>query len=281
MTDLVAAMRRRRIRREARSSSPRTLAPIVHPTDVAYKAELVHVASAAQLLIAKYLDPALEQLLRTDAADDSPAAILRRLFEKIRFLIPERTPHAIPIATRMVTDVNRANRKALNQQFRAIVPVDVFGEDIGGVAPQLREAVRRNVELIESIPTQLLDDVRDTVLPAIEQGMRVEVIQKQVRERFSVSDSRARLIARDQVGKLNGELSQTRQESVGVEQYEWWCVLDERVRHIHRDLHGRKFAWNDPPVVSLDGRHEHPGGDYQCRCQARPDVSGLLDSLGL
>lgn len=278
--DLIEVMRRRRVRREARANAPRTLAPIVHPSDTAYQAELLHVAQRTQILISSYLDPMLAELFRADA-DEGPAEQLRRLFEKIRFLIPERTPHALPVATRMAAEINQKNRAALNTQFRAIVPIDVFKDNIGGVAPQLRAAVRRNVDLIESIPMQLLDDVKDTVLPAIEQGMRVEELQKQVRERFSVSDSRARLIARDQVGKLNGELTQERQESVGVTSYEWWCVLDERVRGAHRELHGKTFAWNDPPQVSLDGRHEHPGGDYSCRCQARPNVSALLDSLGL
>lgn len=283
-SDLAAVMRRRRVRRVARSSAPRVLSPTLTPSDVAYRAELLHVAHSTQQLIMERVWPLVVELsnARRDAADDSPAAQLRRLFEKVRFLIPERTPAAEKIAARVVADVNKTNRNAMNAQFRAVVPIDVFGENIGAVAPTLRAAVKRNVDLIESIPMQLLDDVKDTILPEIEAGTRVEGIRDLIQERFGVSDRRAALIARDQVGKLNGELSQERQQSVGVTSYEWWCVLDERVRHIHEALHGKTFAWNDPPVVAENPeRREHPGGDYQCRCQARPNVSALLDSLGL
>lgn len=285
---LVAVMRRRLARRLARPRVSNMPRPMVPPTDVAYRAELLHVAKSAQDYIWASVVPFLRA--RFDADDDERTSELKRVFQKIRFGIVEKVPGADAIATRMARDVDKTNRAAMNAQLDRVVGIDVFGDNVQGVAPRLRAAVRNNVELIESIPQELLTDVEGVVLPAIERGARVESIEKQIRERFGVSNSRAQLIARDQVGKLNGELAQARQEAVGVESYTWWTTGDERVRGrpggknpngMHWQLHGKVFRWDDPPVTNDAGDHNHPGADYQCRCQALPNVEDLLDTLGI
>lgn len=284
-------MRQRLARRRARSRVSNVPPPFVPPSDVAYKAELLDVAAKAQAYIWSALEPLLRA--RFDAEDDeqaAKAAEFSRLFQKVRFAIPEKVPGADAIAARMARDVEKTNRNAMNAQFSRVVGIDIFGEDVQGVAPRLRASIQENVELIESIPQQLLTEVQEVVQPALESGMRIETLEKRIRERFEVSNSRAKLIARDQVGKLNGELAQARQEAVGVESYTWWTTQDERVRGrpggknpngMHWQLHGLVFAWNDPPITNADGDRNHPGGDYSCRCQARPNVEQLLDALGI
>jgi len=118
------------------------------------------------------------------------------------------------------------------------------------------------------------------VRPAVSTGLRVEELMRQVRERFDVSDSRAQLIARDQVGKFNGELARVRAQSLGVETYVWSTSKDQRVRSDHSELEGTVQRYASPPVVDVKtGRTGNPGDDYQCRCQALPQVSALLDAL--
>jgi uncharacterized protein with gpF-like domain len=46
------------------------------------------------------------------------------------------------------------------------------------------------------------------------------------------------------------------------------------VRDAHFDREGRTFTWADPPD---DG---HPGEAINCRCQAEPDLEGLLEEIG-
>jgi SPP1 gp7 family putative phage head morphogenesis protein len=86
-------------------------------------------------------------------------------------------------------------------------------------------------------------------------------------DRTDVSDSRAKLIARDQVAKLTGELTKERQLDMGVTGYIWRTVGDERVRDSHSEVDGKFFTWDNPPFET-DGNH--PGEDYQCRCWAEP-----------
>lgn len=131
---------------------------------------------------------------------------------------------------------------------------------------------RANVTLIESIHRDLLPQV-ETILQE-GQGLRVEVIRNQILRRFDVTRSRADLIARDQVLKLYGQANRTKQINVGVTEYIWSTSKDERVRETHVDLEGTRHSWTNPPIVSKDGRREHPGGDYQCRCVAIPVLPG-------
>lgn len=142
--------------------------------------------------------------------------------------------------------------------------------------PGAMEAFRsRNVGLIKSLAGQQLDEV-STLLSKAEAGAwRVEDLRKEMEERFGVGRSKAQLLARDQVLKLNGQLNQLRQQNAGITEYDWSTSGDERVREFHQDLDGTRQRWDSPPVVDEDGRREHPGSDYQCRCTAIPVIPAL------
>jgi SPP1 gp7 family putative phage head morphogenesis protein len=103
-------------------------------------------------------------------------------------------------------------------------------------------------------------------------GGHVEGLQQAIEDEFGFSARRANLIARDQVLKLNGQLTQTRQVNAGIEEYIWTTSGDERVRDEHKDKEGQTFSWNDPPPDT-----GHPAEDYQCRCTAFPIIPELQD----
>lgn len=105
-----------------------------------------------------------------------------------------------------------------------------------------------------------------------------------------VSKKRARTIARDQTFKLTGNLNMVRQTSIGVEEYIWRTVKDNRVagkpggqnppvpnmasskfHGNHYERNGKKFRWDSPPP---DG---HPGQAILCRCWAEPVIN--LDKI--
>jgi len=132
---------------------------------------------------------------------------------------------------------------------------------------------KHNVGLIETgvlrreadprLRPSLLADVERVVDEAHRSGLRVEILAHDLRERFGVSDSRAELIARDQILKLNGQINKQRQMGAGITRYRWVTSRDERVRERHQELDDTIQEWASPPEVA-PGRHEHPGGDYQC-----------------
>lgn len=129
--------------------------------------------------------------------------------------------------------------------------------------------VQNNVAKITSVSAGALDEMRELVSQGFREGVPTDKLSKRIEKRFGVAKSRAKLIARDQVGKLQGELNRARQKEVGVHEYIWRTSKDERVRDSHR-LEGQRFSWNAPPPPG------HPGEDYQCRCYAEP----VLETAG-
>lgn len=131
--------------------------------------------------------------------------------------------------------------------------------------------VDENVSLIKSIPGDTLEDMRKIIKSGFLDGKSTTRIMKDIQHRYKVGKSRASLIARDQVGKLNAAVTEAQQRDAGIEEYYWCDCGDGRVRKSHKRLNGRKFRWDTPPVVDeKTGRRCHPGQDYQCRCRAKP-----------
>jgi SPP1 gp7 family putative phage head morphogenesis protein len=163
-------------------------------------------------------------------------------------------------------------RRELAKQFKAGLGIDVMT-----LEPWLPKAIEgftaENVSLIKSIPQQFFAQVESEVIKGIRAGRRHERLAESIQERFSVSESRARLIARDQVNKFNGELNRARQSDLGITHFVWRTVGDNRVREKHEHLNGRRFS------LKTGANGLFPGQDVQCRCTAEPDIEGAMEAL--
>jgi SPP1 gp7 family putative phage head morphogenesis protein len=149
---------------------------------------------------------------------------------------------------------------ANKRQWKRLLQVDVDPE----VQPLLRQFVKNNSSLIKSQSSQVVARIRNLIDNRV--GARAEDLAKEIEHVFGVRKSKARFIARDQVLKLHGNIAQATQTSIGIEMYEWVTAGDGNVRETHTELNGTIHRWDTPPVVSDDGRQEHPGGDFNCRC---------------
>lgn len=134
-----------------------------------------------------------------------------------------------------------------------------------------------NVDKIESLVGHELDIIEGLLRDG--EGRRVESLRADIEERFEVTKSKADLLARDQVLKLNAQITQERQVAAGVEEYVWTTSNDERVRPMHDELEGKRFRWDDPPVTNAAGDRNHPGMDYGCRCTPFAVLSELDEEL--
>jgi SPP1 gp7 family putative phage head morphogenesis protein len=129
---------------------------------------------------------------------------------------------------------------------------------------------KENTDLIVSLCKDQVSDLRTSILERT-QGLRVEQIRSLIRERFSVSESRADLIARDQTLKLNAQMTRENYKRANVSRYVWTTTRDERVRDAHAELDGKVFSFDEPPEPG------NPGEDFQCRCVAFPVFDGAND----
>lgn len=179
---------------------------------------------------------------------------------------------ALQIAQKIV-----ANQKESSDDQLSAVIYKQTGIDLKGllkdseIKDALDEAISSNVSLIKSIPVQYFGKIETIVFNGLQSGQRASEIADEIKKLGQSTDSRAKLIALDQMGKINSRLSQVRQQSLGITHYTWVTSQDERVRHTHRARNGKLFAWNDPPS---DG---HPGIPIRCRCVAVPYTANLFD----
>lgn len=169
---------------------------------------------------------------------------------------------------------DRFNRQQFHAVFRSVFGVDIFTTE-PFLADLLAAWEAENIKLIKSIPSQYLDQLHGKIVAAVRAGKPSKVIAEVVRETFDLLRNRAKLIARDQIGKLNGQLTMARQKNIGVESYVWRTSLDERVREEHKHREGEKFNWDEPPK---DG---HPGNPINCRCSAEAVFPDLEDLKGI
>ncbi len=232
----------------------------------------------------KEVRKATERVLRSlpvDARADAEDSTFGRLREELRTKARGQGRRAARAAFGLAEEKSRA---AANAQVSAATGGIRLWR---GVSPEVQavmdRALERNVRLVSSIPVQLLDQVESTVREGIAAGTHVDGLRRALEERFSVAESRAELIARDQIGKLQGQLAEGRARELGVDTYVWRVSGgprgDGRVRPMHLELDGSKQRFSDPPVTNSDGDRNNPGEDFQCRCNAEPDAEALLDSL--
>lgn len=161
----------------------------------------------------------------------------------------------------------------------------VVGISIYDAAPEIASQINNwralNVSRIKSLAGTELVEITKILEASGAAGLRVEVLEKEIRKRFGVTKSKANLLARDQTLTLNAQIAKTRQQAAGVSEYIWTTSGDERVRGNdpndttdHVALEGTRHRWDTPPDVG-DGRRLHPGEDYQCRCTAFPVLPEL------
>lgn len=215
--------------------------------------------------------PRLEGLITAAARSrgDTWSDDLEGLKLSFKKKVQENAPAAAPIAGSVAVRVSEFNLAQWRKITKASLGVDIFASE-----PWLRDSIKswadENAERITSLESTQIQDVSTWVQTGIRNGWRHEEIAEKIEERFGVGHSKAAFIARDQVSKLNGQLTGQRQQQLGVEAYFWRGVMDDRERDSHREHEGIRYLWSDPPAET-----GNPGEDYNCRCWAEPDFSAI------
>lgn len=218
----------------------------------------------------RFIFPVLDRAYDRQDADPRDLPYTTGWFEELRVALLATLAHAglgepviRAILQRIGTTVSTFNRKEFHAVMRSVYRVDVItGDPV--LTAVLEQFEAQNIALVKSIPQQSLSRMEGMITEAVRRGQTVQALKGRIKEEFGVADRRAALIARDQIGKLNGQLTYERQKAVGVESYRWRGVLDARERPEHVAREGKVFQWDSPPD---DG---HPGEPINCRCIAEP-----------
>lgn len=138
--------------------------------------------------------------------------------------------------------------------------------------------MKDNYILITSNAKNYVSKINTLTEQAIVNGWSVDKLEEEIQKATtSLSDKHCRLLARDQIGKLNGQINQAQMEELGLDLYVWSTAFDDRVRDSHSIMEGLLCRWDDANVCSYDNGKTwqdrpsgavllHPGQDIQCRC---------------
>jgi hypothetical protein len=172
--------------------------------------------------------------------------------------------------------------------------------------PWLQEVIDawalNNYDLIKSLTNEGIKRVNTIVSNGVQMGQSTSDIMKEIRKsNKNITKARSALIARDQIGKLNGMLSKRRMQEAGLNWYIWQTVLDERVRGnpsgkypkavpSHYIMEGKLCKWGDNTVYSDDDGKTWknrtgkmpiaiPGQEIQCRCTQLPYMDNIIEQV--
>jgi SPP1 gp7 family putative phage head morphogenesis protein len=196
----------------------------------------------------------------------------RMLLDVVRETSRGAAQRAESVADRVARRLSIFQRGELERQLKAGLGIDLQLPDTG-LAAIVEQFAAENVALVRSLGNRTLDDVEKAVTRGFTSGDRHETIAAEIAERYEIAERHARLIARDQVGKLNGQIGAARQQAVGITSFIWQTSNDERVRPEHAELEGKTFRFDDPPAEGL------PGEAILCRCTAVPQLDDVLALL--
>lgn len=271
--------RRRRVVARRRRHIPAQRPP--KPVELRYFRMLAQVLARARAMVVRRLVPLLPTIVaqapkpdgvKTDAVDVN--GVMEGIEEDFWRGLGAADLNALGDQIAQATE--KFQRKELGKQIQPLMGVEL--DDVIGFEPDLKARIRdfttENVALIKSLPSTYFSDIERQVIASVKEGKRWEDVAKDLEERYKVSERRANLIARDQVGKFHGQLNRARMTKLGITRYVWRTVKDNRVRSEHDERDGKIFSWDDPPE---DG---HPGIPIQCRCYPEPVLDELIAEKG-
>ena len=288
---------------KARSEKTITPTPPRQPTLIIaeYNKRLKKEINRGFNLVKKELFPLLKDDIerldveaRADILDDSDKIntaldlILEQFFgSKVTVGRPNLTKYTFNVAKKLVEPmqgkVNDFNKNQFTRQFKQISGVDPLQFD-PGLNEILKVSGQQNVEKIVTQSSNYFDQIREQTNLALRKGTSAKELTDDIIKLTGTTENRARLIATDQIQKLNADLEAGRQQNNGITRYIWHDRNNARVRPDHADLDGAIFDWNFPPVTVTTGKRagerNHPGTDINCKCSASPviaDITGIFD----
>jgi len=249
-----------------------------------YYSALLRIVKGLEKLSEEYLIPVLEETQneydQTALTDDYKTDVntaFRQMERELSNQAQALNEYANRVATVAVDKEGKFHRRKWVAEINRLAGVDI-GDLLQdkNIESLFLKRIEANVELIRTIPEKYLDTVQAKVLQGLQKGSNFFSIRKDILKIGESTRYRAKLIARDQMSKLNGALNQFRQQDIGIDSYTWVTAGDERVRPDHKSKNNKVFQWNSPPPDT-----GHPGQDIQCRCVANPNFTGLLANLGV
>lgn len=249
-----------------------------------YQDELVNlVARPFERLIKTIIEPRLEELHRqaqavrpdsVEARTDTWVETVTDLVATVNFsyasiVKPDMFERA---AREQALQVSLFNKDQFVKTIHSALSVNPIIEE-PYLQTQIQASVRQNTSLITKLTQEQTARLEESLIRDLSSGKGLKNLRENLQANADFSKQRAALIARDQTNKFNGQLAELRQTELGIEDYIWDDVNDNRERPSHKILgnearEGKTRKWSDSG--------EKPGEAIRCRCTAQPVITDAL-----
>ena len=153
----------------------------------------------------------------------------------------------------------------------------------------LTEWSNTNAKYFGDLSEEFVRRMESMAVEALQLGKRPEALLVDLLKlEKNLGYNRAKLIAVDQLSKLNSIVNEKRSKACGLDTYEWVTSGDERVRPTHIAANGKIGAYSDSKVWIVDGKkvprngegdESVPGRPVRCRCVSAARWSEILQPI--
>ncbi|BET96524.1 phage head morphogenesis protein [Xenorhabdus taiwanensis] len=172
--------------------------------------------------------------------------------------------------------VNRANTYASNSVKNKLKAdsITVNMRVTPAVQNVLDSLYEQQVSLIKSIPEQYLTQVQTLVQQSVVNGRDIGFLKEELKKRYSLTENRAKTIARDQNAKATNAIARERCRSSGITEGIWIHRAggSKSYRESHLKMHGQRFKLSEGCYDPHVQRYIHTGEEINCKCDFRPVI---------
>lgn len=132
-----------------------------------------------------------------------------------------------------------------------------------------------NMQLyIKDFVQKRLPEMRRKVAQAVLEGYREIDVQKMLETEYGIAERKAKFLAQNETSIMLAQIKKVHYSAMGFDSFMWHTILDARERPEHRELNGKIFRFDNPPVIDKrTGQKGLPGETYNCRCDLTPIMS--------
>lgn len=302
---MTKAQRRRTRNRKPRGSSYPIAAERQYARFITNKASTLvsYSLNALRPLLDNWDQYAAKNNVKLDAASGDIEAIFASLQEEMLLLYG---------TTYLASDMGRTfakileavfgkNSKFLQEELRIVSGV-AFSTDAPWWNDMKALWEQENYKLITSLSEEYVTKLNSIIINGIQKGATLEELALEIQKLSdNITGPRSRLIARDQIGKLNSMIARNQYTDIGMETYYWRTAQDEKVRGnprgryakavpSHFIMEGKLFSLQNSSVYYNDETKKwepktalmefnHPGMAIMCRCIPIPSWNTYLTQI--
>lgn len=252
----------------------------VHPNaglEAAFRKKLETLIDQMQASIERYLLAAYRAHPPEMAQDESPAATMKKVMQKLKARWQSRFDEAAP---RLAKYFSQAMQDRSDRQLRQILRDGGFAVSFTmsrAANDVMRATMAEQVGLIRNMSQKHLHEIEGLVMRSVQEGRDLAPLYSDLRARYGMTRRRAALIAKDQNNKATAMMNRVRQTELGIDEAIWQhSHAGKEPRPTHVANSGKRYkvaeGWLDPAI----GKRIWPGTEINCRCQSRSVIPGFV-----